>query len=311
MLTRNDLLSPNRQDKNAGNSGDLLKHISYLALIRDLGQVRPQGGFVRIVEAHAGKGVYVSTHRHLFAARKRRGYSGPTLGSAQAACLAAEPRGVGPVSGLNPSEVAYAGSSALHAFAVVQGVSSSLSVFDSDRGVRDTVERVFSEPCFATVRPNLEVNDPAGPSEPVVLSRLRAGSFGSTHVLHFDPFAFVMARTDAPSRAMYRDLIRECDARVGTGELLAASVFFTWGSNGAAARDDLFGPGYLGGQPDGYQDLVTIVNPERRVIVKWCWELFFSLLFIVPSDVRSRFGRAIQADASWLTPRLSRFEVIS
>jgi hypothetical protein len=311
MLTRNDLLSPNRQDRNAGNSGDLLKHISYLALLRELGRAPSHHRRVHIVEAHAGKGVYAATHPHLFAARQLGGYSESTLGSAQAACLAPEPGGIGHVAGLQPGEIAYAGSSALHAFAVAQGLSAALTVFDSDPGVRDTATRVFSAPCFAAVRPQFDIQDPAGQSEPELLSRLQAGSFGNVHVLHFDPFAFVMAQTDASIRATYRDIVRQCDARVGRGELAAASVFFTWGPHGAAATDDLFGTGYLGGQSGGYQDLVSIVNPERRVVVKWCWQLFFALLFIVPSDIRSTFGTAIEADSMWLAPRLGCFEVIS
>ena len=109
---------------------------------------------------------------------------------------------------------------------------------------------------------------------------------------------------------MYRDLIGECDARIGRGELTAASVFFTWGPNGAAALEDLYGAGYPGGRPNGYQDLVAAVNPEQRIVVKWCWELFFSLLFIVPRDLKVPLGRAIEADASWLRPLMRRFEIV-
>jgi len=310
MLTRSDLLSTSLQDTNAGNSGDLIKHISYLALLRELGHVRPQPGQHHIVEAHGGKGVYVSTHPHLVAARRLDDYPRSTLGRAQAACFAPDPCTLGPVTGLRPGEIAYAGSSALHALAVVESLSSALSVLDSDQGVRDIVNRVFSEPCFAGVRSQLQIDDPAGPSEPVVLSRLLAGAFGSGHTLRFDPFAFVMARTDAPIRAVYGDLIRECDARVGRQELAAASVFFTWGSNGAAAKDDLYGVGYLDGQPNGYQELVSMVNPERRIVGVWCWELFFSLLLIVPSDLKAPLGRAIQADASWVKPLMRRFDIM-
>jgi hypothetical protein len=120
-----------------------------------------------------------------------------------------------------------------------------------------------------------------------------------------------MAQTDAPTRALYRDIIRECDSRVGRRELAAVSVFFTWGSNGAAAKDDLGGTGYLGGQPNGYQELVSTVNPERRLIVSWCWELFFSLLLIVPNDLKAPLAHAIEADASWVRPLMRRFEVLT
>ncbi|MGD0668807.1 MAG: hypothetical protein ABSB23_14700 [Bryobacteraceae bacterium] len=311
MLTRNDLLSsPSLQDKNAGNSGDLIKHISYLALLRELAQLL-QSVKPHIVEAHGGKSVYVSAHRHLVSARNADRYPTSTLGAAQAACFATAPGGVGPVAGLHPGEIAYAGSTALHARAVIDGLSSSLTVLDRDHGVRSIVGRVFSEPCFSLVRGQLQVQDPAGPSEPVILSRLKGGAFGTGHVLHFDPFAFVMAQDKASIRSMYRDLIRECDARVSRGELAAASVFFTWGSNGAAATEDLYGLGYRGGMPNGYQDLVSTVDPEQRIVVRWCWELFFALLFIVPSNLKVSLARAIEADASWLSPLMRRFEVVA
>jgi 23S rRNA A2030 N6-methylase RlmJ len=58
MLSRQDLTSPSRQDKNAGNSGDLVKHTAYLAMLDEL--VR-SGRKAHVVEAHGGKGVYVSS----------------------------------------------------------------------------------------------------------------------------------------------------------------------------------------------------------------------------------------------------------
>src|SRR5579863_4582720 len=171
MLSREDLLSPSRQDKNAGNSGDLIKHIAYLALIRELANWHARPEQVQIVETHGGKGVYVSTHRHLSDARQLEDYPASTLGKAQAACFAPVPVGLGPVSGLLPGEMAYAGSGALHARAVVDGLSSSLTVLDSDQGVRNIVDHVFSEPCFSGVRDGLHIQDPAGESEPGVLSQ--------------------------------------------------------------------------------------------------------------------------------------------
>ena len=310
MLSRNDLLSPSRQDKNAGNSGDLIKHIAYLALIRELASGHARPDQVQIVETHGGKGVYVSTHRHLSDARRLDNYPESTLGKAQAACFAPAPDGLGPVSGLLPGEIAYAGSGALHARAVVDGLAASLTVLDSDQGVRHIVDHVFSEPCFSSVRGRLHIQDPAGESEPGILSQLRRGVYGGGHVLHLDPFAFVMAQDKAYIRSWYGDLIRECDARVGRRELAATSVFFTWGSNGSAAKADLYGAGYSGGLSAGYLDLISSVTPAQRIVVKWSWELFFSLLFIVPPELKATLGRTIEADASWLRPLMRQFEIV-
>ncbi len=118
-----------------------------------------------------------------------------------------------------------------------------------------------------------------------------------------------MAEHDANTRSSYLQLVRECDARVAQGELGAASVFFTWGSNGAAAKDDLDGAGYLGGVQGGYQEIVSAVDTKRRLVVTWCWEFLFSLLLIVPGDLRPGIARAIEADTLWLKPLMRRLDL--
>ena len=309
MLTRTDLLSPSKQDKNAGNSGDLVKHISYLALLRELARGAAPAEKLQVVEAQAGKGMHVSAHHHLLKARRCEQYAASTLGRAQTACFAPPPAGLGDVAGLNTGEVVYAGSAALHGRALADGLTSSLTLLDSDAGVRTVLGRVFSEPCYSAVRAQVAIEDPGGPSEQTIASRLRDGHYRPTHVLHFDPFAFVMAEHDANTRSSYLQLVRECDARVARGELGAASVFFTWGSNGAAAKDDLDGAGYLGGVQGGYQEIVSAVDTKRRLVVTWCWEFFFSLLLIVPGDLRPGIARAIEADTLWLKPLMRRLDL--
>jgi hypothetical protein len=185
MLRRQDLTSPSRQDKNAGSSGDLVKHTVYLAMLNHMAQ---NGRKPHIVEAHGGKGVYVSANPHLRRAREAVHYSTSFLGCAQAECFAAPPRGLGVVGNLAEHEVAYAGSGALHANAVANGQAYSLELLDVDAGVRAVAERVFSEDCFSEVRGNLRTTDPNGLSEPMVLSRLEGDGFGPDHVLHLDPF---------------------------------------------------------------------------------------------------------------------------
>jgi hypothetical protein len=138
---------------------------------------------------------------------------------------------------------------------------------------------------------------------------LEAGGFGPDHVLHLDPFAFVMAPDDATIRAVYRNLIRDCDARVQQRGLAAASVFFTWGSNNAAAKADLFDGGYGGGLDDGYQALIAAVHRDQRIVITWCWELYFSLLCIVPSGAKEPVGRAVAAELAWLKPLMRMIEV--
>jgi hypothetical protein len=306
VLKRDDLVAPSIQDRNAGNSGDLFKHSAYLALVRKL---PGYAGRLNVVEAHGGKGVYISANRHLMAARELPSYGRSSLGLAQSA-LFDTAEGLGHVSGLLPGEVAYAGSTALHAQLVKRRTISSLTVFDHDAAVRAVANRIFSEENFSSVRSRLRIVDLPGGSETRILSGVRDGAFGPDHILHFDPFAFVMAQEHSATRTVYRDLVKECDTRVKNGTLAAASLFVTWGSNGAAAKDDLHGRGYLGGLTGGYRDLVASVDSSQRIVVRWCWELFFSMLFIVPSAFRTSIAAAIEHDISWLIPLVREVKVM-
>jgi hypothetical protein len=306
MLSRQDLTSPSRQDKNAGNSGDLVKHTVYLTVLNHLART---GKKAHIVEAHGGKGVYVSSNPHLRRAREAAQYSTSILGQAQVVCFAPSPDGLGVVADLAEQEIAYAGSGALHAKAVANGLADSVELLDTDSGVRAVADRIFSEDCFSKVRGNVRTSDPNGPSESMMLSRLESGTFGPDHLLHLDPFAFVMSPDDEQMRALYRELIGECDARVQQDGLAAASVFFTWGSNNAAAKADLFDGGYDEGLDDGYQALTAAVHRDQRVVITWCWELYFSLLCIVPADAKERVARAVAAELAWLKPLMRMIEV--
>lgn len=142
MLSRQDLTAPSRQDKNAGNSGDLVKHTVYIAMLDHFASNQKKAD---ILEAHGGKGVYVSSNAHLRRARQAAHYSTSALGRAQSTCFASPPAGLGVVTDLGDQEVVYAGSGALHAIAVANGMANSLELLDSDAGVRAVADRVFSE----------------------------------------------------------------------------------------------------------------------------------------------------------------------
>ena len=49
----------NRENKNAGNGGDLVKHTVYLALLDYVLQHEPWATGVRLHECHAGRGIYL------------------------------------------------------------------------------------------------------------------------------------------------------------------------------------------------------------------------------------------------------------
>lgn len=125
ILSRQDLTSPSRQDKNAGNSGDLVKHTVYLALLNHLTR---SGRKAHIVEAHGGKGMYVSSNPHLRRVLQAARYSTSALGRAQSGSFAPPPAGLGVVADWGDEEIAYAGSFALHAIAVANPRERSAAI---------------------------------------------------------------------------------------------------------------------------------------------------------------------------------------
>lgn len=308
MLRRSDLVSESKQNDNAGNAGDLLKHSAYLALLHELisGPTWREG--LSIVEAHSGKGIYAATSSNLRDARALAGYRKSPLGIAQANAFADPPAGLGPIAGLAVGEMPYAGSAVLHALELSKLPRRALALMDHDASVRNTVALVFTEPALAPIAPDLRLLDPGGCSEPTVLLALERGEYSRTHVVHFDPFAFVMAPNPS-TRNTYKRLLGQCDERVGRSQLAAATLFFTWGSNNRAALDDLDGAGYEGGLDGGYRDLVERIDPSRRVVLTWCWEMYFSLVLVVPSTLRGQLVSRLMKYVEPFRPRLKRLTV--
>ena len=287
VLHRADLVSDSRQNKNAGNVGDLLKHSAYLALLHELTSRPPWSDEIGVVEAHAGKGVYAATHDQLRKVSSSQAYLASPLGVAQTNAFAGPPIGLGPIADLHSDELAYAGSAVLHAFELARINRHTLTLMDHDAAVHATVARVFQEPALGNLAADLGLTDPGTDSETYVLRACDQGEYSGKDVLHFDPFAFVMG--ESPTSRLYKRIVAFCDSSVVQGELGAATLFITWGSNNLAALDDLDGAGYQGGLMCGYRELVDTVDRSRRVILTWCWELYFSLIAIVPAEVRSQF----------------------
>ncbi len=307
-LRRSDLTSESRQNKNAGNSGDLLKHSAYLALAHELVRRSPWRDELRVLEAHAGKGVYAATSSHLRTARSLPGYGESPLGRAQADAFADPPAGLGQITGLAEDELPYAGSAVLHALELAGVPRRTLILMDHDLEVRETLSRVFEEPALRPAASGLELVDPGERSEPSVLQSLEDGRYLPTYVLHFDPFAFVM-KPNGEVRSTYGRLIALCDDEVRQGQLGAASLFITWGSNSRAALDDLDGAGYRGGLDGGYRDLIEGVDHSRRIVLTWCWEMYFSLLLVVPSELRADLATRLRDYVAPFRSRLSRLTI--
>ena len=308
-IRHDELLPEGQQDRNAGNAGDLGKHGVYLSLLETLRRTPPWSGGLQVVEAHAGKGLYAAGHSQWKRFQEMGHGEHSPLVNLQHAVLGPPPIGVGPILGLPAGNNPYVGSGLLHANLLRGSPDSSLVCYDCNPNVRSTLQRVLEEACFTVVRGRVEILDPGGQSEPVVLQKLQDGCYGRRHVLHLDPFAFVMRQDDQPTRDRYRELLQKCDEQVAEERLGAASVFVTWGSNSSAAREDLFREGYGGGLHGGFQDLRGLVRPTQSVVVAWCWQYYFSLLVVVPERLRHDLVHSIAHGLASLAASCSYFSI--
>ena len=274
--------SPSEQNQNAGNGGDLIKHSVYLAL---LDVVRAEHREVHVVEAHAGKGVYVPAAAEYARAASDPAMQRSVLGAAQEKAFRRAPDGLGSIEGARDGEYAYAASAVLHAFALRDLPEKSLLLMDCDPGVTATLTRLFGEPAFRRFKPPPRVLRTELPAEEVLIDRFHRACFGGNHIVHLDPFAFVVSKKSAPERERYAKLLRTADRRVACQTLAALSIFVVWGQrHGSNARADLFGGGC--GVRDGYQDLRAMIGSQRRLVVEWCWGQYFSMLLVVPAEIR-------------------------
>lgn len=124
-------LSPSEQNANAGNGGDIIKHSIYLALLDALQERNPWRHALHVVEAHAGKGVYVPAAEAYARAVEDSAMQRSILGAAQRKAFRPAPHGLGVIEGTQDGKLhAYAASAVLHAFALSDLPEKSLLLMD-------------------------------------------------------------------------------------------------------------------------------------------------------------------------------------
>lgn len=302
-----ELQSRSNQDRNAGNGGDVIKHSVYLALLDELRHHDPWRCELHVVEAHAGKGVYVLPTAREFV---REGWLTETsqqckLCAAQREAFGPAPDGLGRIDGLMPGEYPYAASAVLQAFAIRDLPQKSLLLMDRDSGVTKTLTRVLSEPAFRGL--TSDVLRTRRSSEEELLDRFSRSCFGARHVVHLDPFAFVAGNKHRQEREWYAELLETADRCVASLELAAFSVFITWGQNSAVALADM-------GDADaanacGYQGLRAKIGSERRITLEWCWSRYFAMLLVVPAKMRQEVIESIRRYCEPFASRRKMFRV--
>lgn len=292
-LHQQDLQSASNQNTNAGNGGDVIKHSVYLAVLDELRKHKRWRKQLHVLETHAGKGVYASAAKEYNAVANDPAMRRSKLYAAQERAFGRAPDGLGSVDGMNAGERPYAASAVIHAFALRDVPRKSLVLMDRAGLVTDTLTRVFNEPAFRRFSPPPCVQRTESSEQRLIELLEQSSRLGGNHLVHLDPFAFMIGRPHEEERKRYAKLLHEADRRVECNTLAALSVFVVWGRrHGGKARNAL---GTECGVPDGYyRDLRDKIGSKRRITVEWCWGQYFAMLLVVPGDVRDKVVERIQ-----------------
>jgi 23S rRNA A2030 N6-methylase RlmJ len=297
----------NRENKNAGNGGDLVKHTVYLATIRFLLGREPWSDGLFVRECHAGRGVYRISHESrrsnlacllLGTVDKRHPV---LLQSAQLGLMSA--LGCGPTA--NQVLQWYAGSALMNAFTLNKHFASNrLQLYEWLPETRRILRSVLAElklRTHATVLPLEEQGQSFDGEE--YISESVAG-WGKQDLILLDPFAMWRQAEHQAQRDRYGAIIETLVARAGEAPSLI--LFWTWGQSFPSADGDLRGSAAV--VRNGYSELRTKLHKAsfHFIIVKWRWELQFAMWVVVPGVHLAAARDEIDSHCRLLTDHLTR-----
>jgi hypothetical protein len=297
----------NRENKNAGNGGDLVKHTVYLATIRFLMGRKPWSDGLFLRECHAGRGMYRISDEP-----RRNGlaslYSDPgekghpiLLQSAQRDVLSA----LSCWPGADQAVAWYAGSALINAFALNDNPGvSSLDLYECMPETRRVLRSVLAEAKLrvpATVLP-VEEQDQNFDGEEYI--KATVGRWGKQNLMLLDPFAMWRQAEHQAQRDRYGAIIDGLIARAGGAPSLI--LFWTWGRSFPSADGDLDGTAEI--VRNGYSELRTTLHKAgfRFVVVKWRWDLQFAMWVVVPVVHLPAVREDIDSHCRLLTDHLTR-----
>ena len=296
----------NRENKNAGNGGDLVKHTVYLATIQFLTRRKPwsEGLFVR--ECHAGRGMYPIPDEPR-RRRLSRLYSDPVeqgrvlLQSTQQRIL----RALGCWPEASQPIKWYAGSAAINADMLncLPG-PARLDLYECIPETRQILRSVMTE-MRAHVSINVLPSENHGAEFDGEAHIARAvGGWGKQDLIMLDPFAMWRQIEDQAKRDLYSAIVDGLIGRLPDAPSLI--LFWTWGRSFPVADGDVNGTG----KPvkNGYADLRTRLHASglRIVVVKWRWDLQFAVWVVVPAAHAEALGEDVASHCVLLTDHLTR-----
>ena len=290
----------NRQNNNAGNGGDLVKHTVYLTLLDELLKHEPWRSEIRLRECHAGRGMYRPAPDAARTVRALMEQGSETmLARAQAAALDR--------LGIHDSQQRrefYVGSAVLNLLSLEHSRNPRAEYYEYQPGPRNVLKDVLRAANSSDGRVDVYVPGDIGSDfdgERHIASSINR--WDHRDVVLLDPFSMWRQSRHQPVRTLYRDILV---SSVEKGCPL--SLFFTWGQAHPMATEDLDRRNLI--TRNGYGDILTRLETMRAnvVIVRWLWRTHFAMWLILPStDVRDHVAARLHDELT----ALDRFAISS
>lgn len=275
----------NPENRNAGNGGDVVKHVVHATLLDLLLEHEPWRRQLRLRECHAGRAAYrigTDDPRRRLAAALRGGDNRLIAGQRRA--LSAW--------GLPDDGSWYAGSAALNATRLA--AASGDHRYEGYEWAPDT--RSIARAALAEAAGDLPIHLPGDDR--------RNGRFdGEMHIARslpdwdqqdvvlLDPFGIWRRPKLAERRRRYRAIVDAYLARGGDAPPLC--WFFVWSNDEAGDGDT---SGTSPSIPDGYAALKARIRRggPTPLVVRWRWDLSCAMWVFVPPALRSTLRHALE-----------------
>ena len=288
----------NRENKNAGNGGDLVKHTVYLTVLEHLLNHAPWRERLRVRECHAGRGMYsipVNDRRRSILEclyEPVDADDGVPLHDRQR--VSQQALGVWPANPTGPFW--YAGSAVLNAQRLTAGPWKHLIEFYEMRpDTRSILRTVLAALGLSASRVESRVlpaveDGRLFDGERYVETNI--GRWDSRDLVLLDPFAMWRQARHQTQRDRYGRIVDTVITKGQESPLLV--LFWTWGRAFPAADGDLQDTNPR--VSNGYQDLRARLLQAGRYLISivWRWDLQFAMWVLVPDSQRHRLTAALR-----------------
>ena len=289
----------NPENRNAGNGGDLVKHVVYLATLDYLLAQPPWSNQLRVRECHAGRGMYAipcaDARRFLLG-----GLCSP-LGAENGIPIHDTQRASQSALELWPREPEelnwYSGSAVLNAWrlSAAQAGSHLLELYEMAPETRGVLRGVFADPGLRLS--SLDVRIPPDPEDDGLFDgelyvERNISAWNTQDLVLLDPFAMWRQPRDQLRRDRYGRIVDALVVRPRDSPLLI--LFWTWGRAFLVADGDLNDTNPP--VQNGYQELRDRLHRAGRhfIRVTWRWGLQFAMWVVVPDSQLGGLSEALQ-----------------